>query len=83
MVQPGQVACALELSWMRANLLQAFIESGRRATQTVERKRARHIRRIHEYLRFPQGQQSEREHGLGAIYERKAFFGLQHQGLES
>src|SRR5664279_2013899 len=67
---------------MGARLVDALVKRGIGAFQRIHGESAEHIGGVREYVRLQSGQQSDRQHALGAIDERDRLFGLQRQWLD-
>ena len=63
--------------------MDALVERGVGALQRVHGERAEHVGGVGQDVCLQSGQQSNRQHALGAIDQRDRLFGLQHQRLDA
>ncbi len=63
--------------------MNALVEGARRAAQPIQCQSADHVRGIHQPLNGFQFQTADGQHGLRAIDQADAFFGMQRDGLDS
>ena len=80
--QAAQVRSGLDLSGMRPNFLNAFIEGDIGSLEGIARHGADHVGGVNQRLGVEQHQRADGQHGLRSIDERHRFFCLEHQRLD-
>jgi len=82
-VEALEMAGDESVAGMRARIGDARIEGDRAAAKRVERERGGDVSRIGGNFGVAQGESEKSEHGLGAVEEREAFLGVQHERVDS
>ncbi len=75
---PAQVGCGLDLSRVRAHLVNALVKCNVGATKRVEGHGTNHVRGINQSFCGEQSQRPDSQHRLRAVDQRHSLFCLKN-----
>jgi hypothetical protein len=78
----AQICRRLHLASVRARFVNALVEGGIRALQSIAAKTSQDIGRIYQRLGGQQRQRANGQHSLRPVDERDGFFGFEHQRFD-